>query len=240
MTSEHIEAPPGAERSHDRTTLAITGAAALVLFATLWVEAPEAPEPGASAGRIRSYLETNLDQIGLAVTAATVGFGAMLLLTAALWRLVAARGAGQGIAAATLLLTGGMTSLWLGFTAAVDAVPLVAANDDGKLSAYNDQTLLSLDFIDRLNETFGDISTVSRGLFLISIGLLVVRHRVLPRWTGHLALVVGAASLIGIVALGPLAVAFLVGLFGFVLWVLIIGIASLVTLLRSRPQRSSL
>ncbi len=242
MTTEHIEAPPGAERSRDRKTLAITGATALVLFATLWVEAPEAPEPGASPGRIRSFLESNLDQIGLAVTAASVGFGAMLLLTVALWRLVAARGDGQGFAAVTLLLTGGMTSLWLGFTAAVDAVPLVAANDDGKLSAYNDQTLLSLDFIDRLNETFGDITTVSRGLFLMSIGLLVVRHRVLPRWTGHLALVVGAASLIGIVgsALGPLAFAFLVGLFGFVLWVLIIGIASLVTLLRSRPQRSSL
>jgi hypothetical protein len=131
-----------------------------------------------------------------------------------------------------------MTSLWLGFTASVDAIPLVAANDDGKLSAYSDQTLLTLDFMDRLGETFGDISTVSRGLFLVSIGLLVVRHRVLPRWTGYFALVVGVVSLVGIVgsAFGPLAAAWLVGLFGFVLWVLVVGVASLVMLVRSRSH----
>jgi hypothetical protein len=236
MSNEHLEAP--SRISRDRRTLAATAATALVLFASLWVEAPEAPEPGASASRIRSYLETNLDQIGLAVTAATVGFGAMLLLTVALWRLASAQGAGRGAAAVTLLLTGAMTSLWLGFTASVDAIPLVAANDDGKLSAYSDQTLLTLDFMDRLGETFGDISTVSRGLFLVSIGLLVVRHRVLPRWTGYFALVVGVVSLVGIVgsAFGPLAAAWLVGLFGFVLWVLVVGVASLVMLVRSRSH----
>jgi hypothetical protein len=236
MSNETLEASPGS--SHDRRILAAVSATALVLFASLWVEAPEPPEPGASASRIRSYLETNLDQIGLAVMAATMGFGAMLLLTVALWRLVATQGAGRGAAAVTLLLTGAMTSLWLGFTAAVDAIPLVAADDDGKLSAYNDQTLLTLDFVDRLGETFGDISTVSRGLFLVSIGLLVVRRRVLPRWTGYFALVVGAVSLIGIVgsAFGPLAFAWLVGLFGFVLWVLVVGIASLVMLIRLRSR----
>jgi hypothetical protein len=236
MSNEPLDASSGS--SHHRRTLAAVAATALVLFASLWVEAPEPPEPGASASRIRSYLETNLDQIGLAVVAATVGFGAMLLLTVALWRLVAAQGAGRGAAAVTLLLTGAMTSLWLGFAAAVDAIPLVAANDDGKLSAYNDQTLLTLDFVDRLGETFGDVSTVSRGLFLVSIGLLVVRRRVLPRWTGYLALVVGVVSLIGIVgsAFGPLAFAWLVGLFGFVVWLLVVGVASLVMLVRSRPR----
>jgi hypothetical protein len=140
----------------------------------------------------------------------------------------------------TLLVSGSLSALWLGVTAAVDLIPVVAANDAGKLSAYSDQTLLTLDLVDRLGETFGDVSTVPRGLFLVSAGLLIVRHRMLPRWTGYLALVIGAASLIGIVV---------VGLFGFVLWILIVGVASVVMLLaqwqrsrrgghpRNRPRR---
>ena len=239
MTTEHIEAPPAAERSHDRTTLAVVGVSALVLTATLFVEFPEPPEPGASAGRIRSYLEANLDQTGLAVMAATVGFGALLLVTVGLWRLVAARGGGQSFAAVMLLISGALSSLWLGVAGAVELVPVVAADDAGKLSAYSDQTLLTFDLVDRLGETFGDVSTVPRGFFLVCAGLLIVRHRVLPRWTGHLALVVGAASLVGIVATaldGGIALTWLVGLFGFVLWFLVIGVASLVMLLLARPR----
>lgn len=246
MTTEHIDAPSTTERLQDRANLAVVGVSALITFATLWVETPEPPEPGASAARIRSFLEANLDQTGVAVMAATIGFGAFLVMTVGLWRLVAARGDGQSFAAVMLLLSGALTSLWLGFAGAVDLVPVVAANDAGKLSAYSDQTLLTLDLVDRLGETFGDVATVPRGFFLLSVGLLIVRHRMLPRWTGHFALVVGAASLIGIVATaldGGIAVLWLVGLFGFALWVLIVGIASLVMLLMDRvrrTQRSSL
>jgi hypothetical protein len=222
MTTEHMDAPPATTRVHDRLTLAIVGISALVLSASLWVSAPGPPEPGASAARIRSFIEANLHQTTLAVVAATIGFGALILLTVGLWRLVAARGDGQSFAAVTLLVSGSLSALWLGVVGAVDLIPVVAANDAGKLSAYSDQTLLTLDFIDRLGETFGDVSTVPRGFFLVCAGLLIVRHRVLPRWTGYLALVVGAASLIGIVV---------VGLFGFVLWTLIIGVASIVMLL---------
>lgn len=234
MTTEHTDAPPATAPAHDRATLAVLGTSALVLSATLWVESPEPPEPGASADRIRSFIEANLDQTATAVMASAVGFGALLLVTVGLWRLVVARGDGQSFAAVMLLISGSLSALWLGVTGAVDLVPVVAADDAGKLSAYSDQTLLTLDLVERLGETFGDISTVPRGFFLICAGLLIVRHRVLPRWTGHLALVVGAASLIGIVATaldGGIAVAWLVGLFGFVLWILVIGAASLVMLL---------
>ena len=87
---------------------------------------------------------------------------------------------------------------------------------------------------------------VRRGFFLLSIGLLVVRLRVLGRLTGDLALVIGAASLVGILATaldGGIAVLWLVGRFGFVLWMPVAGIASLVRLVRlvrTGSQRSSL
>ena len=222
MTTENMDAPPATTRVNDQLTLAIVGISALVLSASLWVSAPEPPEPGASAARIRSFIEANLHQTTLAVTAAAIGFGALILLTVGLWRLVAARGDGQSFAAVSMLVSGALSALWLGVTGAVDLIPVVAANDAGKLSAYSDQTLLTLDLIDRFGETFGDVSTVPRGLFLICAGWLIVRHRLLPRWTGYLALVIGAASLIGIVV---------VGLFGFALWILIIGVASTVMLL---------
>ncbi len=91
----------------------------------------------------------------------------------------------------------------------------------------------------RIGETFGDVSTVARGLFLLTAGLVVVRHRVLPRWIGHLALVVGGMSLVGLVGAtfgGPLAGLWLTGLFGFVVWVLVVGVAALVLLMRSRGR----
>lgn len=245
MTTQHMNTPSATTRVHDRATLAVVGISALVLSATLWVETPEPPDPGAPGAQIRSFIEANLDQTALAVVAATVGFGALLLVTVGLWRLVAARRDGQSFAAVMLLVSGSLSALWLGFSATVDLIPVVAADDAGKLSDYGDQTLLTLDLVDTLGETFGDISTVPRGFFLICAGMLIVRHRVLPRWTGHLALVVGAASLIGILSTpldGGIAVSFLVGLFGFALWILIVGVASLVLLLqqaRSRRRRQS-
>jgi hypothetical protein len=85
------------------------------------------------------------------------------------------------------------------------------------------------------------VSTVHRGFFLISGGLLIERHRMLPRWTGLLALVVGAASRLGILSIslhGGIAIAWLVGLSGFVRWTLVLGITSLVlVLLRSARSR---
>ena len=218
---ENRDVPAAATRVHDRLTLAMVGTSALVLSASLWISAPEPPEPGASADRIRSFIEGNLHQTTLAVVAATIGFGTLILLTVGLWRLVASAGCGQSFPAVTLLISGSLSALWLGVVGAVNLVPVVAANDAGKLSAYSDQTLLTLDLVERLGETFGDVSTVPRGFFLVSAGLLIVRHRILPRWTGYVALVVGAVSVIGIV---------LVGIFGFVLWVLIVGVASIVML----------
>jgi hypothetical protein len=233
MSTEHIEASPATAPAHDHSTLAVIGISALVLSASLWVSAPEPPEPGASAARIRSFIESNLDQTALAVMAASVGFGALILVTVGLWRLVAVGGHGQSLAAVTLLVSGSLSALWLGVSGAVDLVPVVAADDAGKLSAYSDQTLLTLDFVERLGETFGDVSTVPRGFFLLCAGSLIVRHTLLPRWIGYLAWVVGAASLIGIVSTamdGGIAVAWLVGLFGFVLWILILGVACMVIL----------
>lgn len=240
MTTDHIEAPNATTDVHDRATLAVIGISALVLSATLWVESPEPSDPGVSGARIRAFIETNLDQTALAVVAATVGFGALLLLTVGMWRLVAARGEGQSFAAVMLLVSGSLSALWLGVAAAVDLIPVVAADDADKLSAYSDQTLLTLDLVDTLGETFGDVSTVPRGFFLICAGLLIIRHRLFPRWTGHLALVVGAASLIGIISTpldGGIAVSWLVGLFGFFLWIPIVGVASLVLLLLHAKAR---
>lgn len=230
---------PVAVTREDRGPMALTGVSALLLTACLFVTAPEAPEPGAPVAQVRSFLESHLQAISAAALAGSVGFGALTVLTVGLWRLAALRGAGQSAAAVLMLVSGGLCSLWLAVQASVDLVPVVAADDAGTLSQYDDQTLLALDLVQRVGETFGDVSTTSRGLFLLAAGLVVVRHRVLPRWIGHLALVVGGASLVGLVGAtvgGPLTVVWLAGLLGFVLWVLVVGAAAVVLLMRTRAR----
>jgi hypothetical protein len=90
----------------------------------------------------------------------------------------------------------------------------------------------------RLGETMGDLAAVPRGLFVLAVSLLASRARSLPRWLVWLGLVVAAANLVGVLGAGsgfvPFLVAFFVGLFGFVLWMLSVAVVLLVHALRSR------
>jgi hypothetical protein len=72
------------------------------------------------------------------------------------------------------------------------------------------------------------------------VSLAVVTTRFVPRWLGQLGLFVALASLAGLAAgsTAVLGVAFMVGLFGFVLWTLLMGVALCVRgvrLSRGRP-----
>jgi hypothetical protein len=119
-------------------------------------------------------------------------------------------------------IAGTLTCAWMWLQASVDMVPLVMADDSGKLSEYSDQTLLAVDLVGRLGETWGDVATVPRGLFVAGVSLAALRTRFLPRWLGYAGLVVAAASLLGILGIAlfflPGIVAWFAGLFGFVLW----------------------
>jgi hypothetical protein len=236
MSSEAIAAPGAAPRRDH----ILVGCAALLTFVSLFFEGPEWPAEDATAEQVRAHVESNLGGIGLQVFGESLAFLGVVLLTVGLRALGRGRG-GEKVMLDLALVAGALTAVWFWFQAAVDMVPLVATDDDGRLDHYADGTVLAMDLVNRIGETFGDLSTVPRGLFLLAVSLVVLRTRMLPRWTGWFGLVVAAASLLAVVAMpAPSAVGsvtWFVGLFGFVLWLLVVGVTSLVQALR-RPRQA--
>lgn len=230
-----------------RRSLIAVGASGLLLFATLLLGGSVAVPHDSTGEQVRRYLERNMDALGLQVLGATLGFAAVLALLVALRsaiRVASPDRSESGHVWVDVATVGGvLTALWFWVTAALDMIPLVAADEAGKLNEYNDATLLGLDLFGRLGETFGDVATVPRGMFVLAVSMLLIRTRLVPRWVGHLGLVVAAASLVSVLGMGwdvvALSIAWFVGLFGFVLWLLCLALSALVRGLRRDPETTT-
>jgi hypothetical protein len=216
--------------------LAATGG--LVTAVAGLVAGPEELDEGVSGAAVRRFYESNQDAIGWLVVAESVSFAAMVLFVVALRASLPRSGDRSRMLPDLLVVSGALTAVWIWVQGSLDLIPVVMLDDDGTLSAYDDQTLLALDPVARLGETMGDLAAVPRGLFVLAVSLLASRARSLPRWLVWLGLVVAAANLVGVLGAGsgfvPFLVAFFVGLFGFVLWMLSVAVVLLVHALRSR------
>ncbi len=141
-----------------------------------------------------------------------------------------------------MTVSGTLVAVWFWVSGAVGSVVLVMANDSGKLSEYDDQAIAHLDLFSRLSETFGDLAMAMVGLFVASVSYAAVRTRFMPRWIGHVGLVVAvgcAVSLLGAAWMNPVfTTGFFVGLFGFFLWTLMTAVALCVRAVRSRSRLS--
>jgi len=215
-----------------RSASLLAGCSGVVVFLALLVSGPQDLPEGATGDEVRRYLEGNLNGIGWLVFAQAVAFGALLLFVVGL-RLLMRAGEEPGRLLSDLAAVGGLlTAASFALKASLDMVPLVMADDYGKLTPYDDRTLRALDLLNRLGETVGDVATVPRGLLVLAVSLLALRSRFLPTWLAYLGLVVAAASLVGTVSLGWdlgfFSAAGLVGLFGFAGWVLAVSIVLLV------------
>jgi hypothetical protein len=224
------------ERS--RTAMLVAAGSGLAGVLAGLVAGPEELDEGVSGGAVRRYYEANQDAIGWLVVAESVSFAAMVLFVVALRASLHRSGDRSRMLPDLLVVSGALTAVWIWVQGSLDLIPVVMLDDDGTLSAYDDQTLLALDPVARLGETMGDLAAVPRGLFVLAVSLLASRARSLPRWLVWLGLVVAAANLVGVLGAGsgfvPFLVAFFVGLFGFVLWMLSVAVVLLVHALRSR------
>jgi hypothetical protein len=224
------------ERS--RTAMLVAAGSGLAGVLAGLVAGPEELDEGVSGGAVRRYYEANQDAIGWLVVAESVSFAAMVLFVVALRASLPRSGDRSRMLPDLLVVSGALTAVWIWVQGSLDLIPVVMLDDDGTLSAYDDQTLLALDPVARLGETMGDLAAVPRGLFVLAVSLLASRARSLPRWLVWLGLVVAAANLVGVLGAGsgfvPFLVAFFVGLFGFVLWMLSVAVVLLVHALRSR------
>jgi hypothetical protein len=209
----------------------LVGGAALLTVLALFLEGPEPPDDGASAAEVRSFWEGAIDGRALQAMGELLAVVGIIGLTVGL-RSLARRHRGDPLLLDLSLLSGALVAVWMFAQSAVDMVPVVAADDEGTLDHYPDATLLAMDFVARLGETFGDVATAPRGLFLLAVSLLALQTRMLPRWLAWFGLVVAAASLVAVLAVAvpsaALAVVWFVGLFGFLLWTLVLGVTGLV------------
>jgi hypothetical protein len=228
-------------RGQRRPAELLTGCAGLTVFVAVWFSSPDVPE-GASASAARRFYEDNLDAIAWSVVAESVAFGAMVVLAVGLYSLMrdAEKSSGR-LLSSLAAFSGLLVAVWFWVQASLDAIPWVLADDHQKLTKTSDQAVLSLDPIGRLGETFGDLSTVPRGLMVLAVSLLAVRTRFLPRWLAYIGLATAFASLIAVLAVGPLEVlsaAWFLGLIGFILWLLLLAALMVLRGLRSpRPGR---
>jgi hypothetical protein len=228
-------------RTRDGAT-ALGALAALLVVVSLFFEGPAELVRGRSGAAVRSYYQENADAIELLVLAESLATLGMLLLAVALTVLAHRAGASPLVTALTAI-AGGLTVLWLWMQAAVDMVPLVMLDDDGAMAEYDDRTLLAVDLVGRIGETFGDVATVPRGLFVGAVSLAALQTRFLPRWLGWIGMVIAAASLVGVLGVAlffmPGIAAWFAGLFGFVLWTAALGVVMGLRAARNRGSDPS-
>lgn len=234
MTTDDLTTTSHGTRRDGATALGAVSA--LLVVATLFFEGPAELARGRDGAAVRSYYEENAGAIELLVLAESLAALGLLLLAVALTVLARRAGASDLVIALTAV-AGGLTVLWLWVQAAVDMVPLVMLDDDGAMAEYDDRTLLAVDLVGRIGETFGDVATIPRGLFVGAVALAALQTRFLPRWLGWLGLVVAAASLVGVLGVAlffmPGIVAWFAGLLGFVIWT-----AALAVVLGLRASRN--
>jgi hypothetical protein len=217
-------------------TTATTAVGALLLVVALFFEGPAELERSLDGAAVRAHIEGNVAGLqGLVLAESLAVLGALLLVVGL--RALARAGGADEVLLGLIGVGGSLTALWLWLQAAVDMVPLVMLDDAQRLGEYSDQTLLALDLVGRLGETFGDVGTIPRGLFLLGASLAAVTTGFLPRWLGWSGLVVGAASLVGVLGVSHGAVvgigAWFVGLFGFLLWTAALAVVLVLRLLRT-------
>ena len=238
MTTETTPPPVRTGPSVARLYGAVAGSTALVLTAFFLV-GPDAPDAGASGETVRRWAEDNSAAIGTGVLGYAVGALGIILLTASMRRLLVHAQGRDGLRVDLATVTGALTATWLMMQGAVSAIPLVAADDDGKLDHLSDSTLETFEIFNHLGETYSDVViAVPQSLFMLAVSAVIVTSAALPKWVGHLGLVIGAAGLLSLAQVGfnlsPLAVLFFVQLFGFVLWQVCLFVTSLVRFIKAR------
>ena len=224
VSSPRLKNPPSASQ---RRLALLTGGAGLVAFALAWIEGPNNLQ-GASGATVRRYFEGNFSTLQRDVWAETLVFAAVLIFVLGISSLMRQAEAPKGLYRDLTVLSGGLVAAAYWLQGSVDAVPLVLADDAGKLSSYSDQALVALEVLARVSETSGDLATVPRALLVLAVSLLALRTGFVPRWTAVIGLAVVALSLVGVLGSWPIPAlggALVIALFGFYLWLLLVSAA---------------
>jgi hypothetical protein len=232
----HDPHPSAAAPTPRRWPLILTAMAGLTVFALAWVEGPAGLAEAATGAEVRHYVENNLTSIGWKVLAESLALTAFMMFASGLTWLIHQTPAAGRLAAYLAAGSSGLLVVWYWLLGSLDAIPLVLADETGKLNAYSDDALIILEPLGRLGESMGDIATVPRGLMILAVSLLALPTRFLPRWLAIYGMATAAAALLGIFAAWvtpALGASLLIGLFAFYLWLLLLSVVLLVPAFRT-------
>jgi len=215
-----------------RTSTLVAGTSGIVAVTAGLFDTTSDPPSGATTEVLRRWYEQNLDSIGLSVTAGAVELGAITIFVVALAQLMRAAEEPRRLLTDLATAAGILVAVWLWLYTASTMIPLVMADDDGRLSAVSDAAVMNFDSIRRFNETIGDLSAVPRGLLILAVSLLALRARFLPRWIAWFGLIIATASLICVIGpawpMAPFGIAAMIGLYGFLIWLTLISATLLI------------
>jgi hypothetical protein len=208
-------------------TAAVTGPLLLVVS---FAQPPDGPDVAtATAAQIRTWALSQATALRIGALGGMLALALLLIFTAALTRIL--RDArphallADAFAGASWLL---IVALFLNTTAA--AVPTVLPDLIGADTAtVDDQVLRGWYGITGFTHLLGDFQLTFIALLVGAFSLAALQARLVARWVGWLGAAVTVAAALGVAGVttntGPLYGFWMAGIFGWVVWTAVVGVA---------------
>ena len=171
---------------------AVCGAAYALLWLASGFFSPEGPaDETATAGQISSFFAQNGPTLGLGVALNLVSSAFFVVFVGGLYG-VLRRAAGEGGNLSEIAFAGGLLTAGLFLVgAAMSAVPLLVEMEGARPTLV--ETLYAVGGVG--NEAMGDVTTVTRAVFVGAASAVALRYGGLPRWLGWSGAAVALVSL---------------------------------------------
>jgi hypothetical protein len=224
-----------------RGALAASAVSGLLLFLLgLVATPPDGPAVGtATADQIREFVRENDLALRLAVTAGLLVVAALVVFVGALAARIRAAAPGSPLVAAVSGAGLLVAVVQLLDVAAVGTPRLLPGLIGTSLTEVDDATLRGWYSLAGFTHFLGDLQMAPIAVVLVAFSIAALRLRLLPRWLGWAGAVLGAAAALGAVGItldcSQLYPLWFVGLFGWWLWGLAIGVTSALRWRRARP-----
>ena len=195
------------------------------------------PVETATADQIRSFLADNDTTIRVTAAGSTVAMVLVMVFTVSLARLIRLREPGSAVA--DLVVGGGvLVALWHWVVVAGTSSTLVQALDGTDLATVNDATLRGWYGLTNFTHLFGDLGMIGMVVVVGGASISAVRTGLFARWTAWLGLFIAACGLLGTLgitlAVPSLSNVWFGGIFGWFLWIFIVGVTCGRRAIRSR------
>jgi hypothetical protein len=195
------------------------------------------PVETATADQIRTFLSDNDTAIRVAAAGSALAMVLILVFTVSLARLIRLREPGSAFA--DLVLGGGiLVALWHWVMVAGTSSTLVQELDGTDLATVDDATLRGWYGLTNFAHLFGDLGMIGMVAVVGGASVAALRSGLVARWTAWLGLVITTCGLLGTLGITLAASAlsnfWFGGIFGWFLWILVVGLTCARRAMRSR------